>query len=265
LARGRLPGGGRAIAALAVTAITVSVYPGMVNAAHHHHNDSSVTNANGAVISVGGAGHTHTTAAPTHPFDPNLPIDLGGVAGVTPQEQARAENLVAINLLRLPHYANTATAIADGFHSIGDSLTGLEHYVNWAYLDDGRILDPDHPESLVYRVEPDGGRTLVSAMYMLPPGSTLDTVPNIGGPLTQWHIHDNLCFLDVPGLKRVAGLTRADGTCPPPLAKLAAVPMIHVWIVPHPCGPFAALDGIGAGQIKPGEVRLCDSAHGQHA
>ena len=33
-------------------------------------------------------------------------------------------------------------------------------------------------------------------------------------------------------------------------------------IVPHPCGPFAALDGIGGGSIKPGEERLCDTAHG---
>ncbi len=44
--------------------------------------------------------------------------------------------------------------------------------------------------------------------------------------------------------------------------KLTPVPMIHVWIVPNGCGPFAALDGVGAGQIKPGEERLCDHAHG---
>ena len=38
--------------------------------------------------------------------------------------------------------------------------------------------------------------------------------------------------------------------------------MLHVWITPHPCGPFAALEGVGAGQIKEGETRLCDTAHG---
>ena len=41
-----------------------------------------------------------------------------------------------------------------------------------------------------------------------------------------------------------------------------AVPMVHVWITPHRCGPFAALEGDGAGRIKPGEERLCDHAHG---
>jgi hypothetical protein len=38
--------------------------------------------------------------------------------------------------------------------------------------------------------------------------------------------------------------------------------MVHVWIVPHECGPVAALDGLGAGQIRPDEQRLCDHAHG---
>jgi hypothetical protein len=38
--------------------------------------------------------------------------------------------------------------------------------------------------------------------------------------------------------------------------------MIHVWIRKHECGPFAALEGIGGGQIKDGETKLCDHAHG---
>src|SRR2546430_6243774 len=33
-------------------------------------------------------------------------------------------------------------------------------------------------------------------------------------------------------------------------------------MVPHPCGPFAALEGIGGGQIKPGETGACDHVHG---
>ncbi len=39
--------------------------------------------------------------------------------------------------------------------------------------------------------------------------------------------------------------------------------MIHVWIVPRACGPFAALEGVGAGQVKPGETANCDHAHGE--
>ena len=78
----------------------------------------------------------------------------------------------------------------------------------------------------------------------------------------QWHVHDNLCYDDDPVAPQVRGLTRADGTCRAPLVKHDQAPMIHVWITPNVCGPFAALEGIGAGTIKPGEERLCDHVHG---
>ena len=62
------------------------------------------------------------------------------------------------------------------------------------YFDDGRILDPDYPESLVYQPDGKGGKKLAAAMFMLAPDKTLDDVPDVGGKLTQWHIHNNLCF-----------------------------------------------------------------------
>jgi hypothetical protein len=209
------------------------------------------------------AGHVHGGAAlPTKAYDPTKPIDLSGVPGVTAEQQARAENLIAITLIRLPHFADYRTAEAEGYHSIGDGFTGYEHFINWDSIDDDHILDPDHPESLVYESQPDGSRKLVSAMFMLRRGTTLDDVPDIGGALTQWHIHDDLCFSKDPTAPRVAGITNANGECPPGLQKFTPVPMIHVWIVPHPCGPFAALEGVGAGQIADGEERLCDHVHG---
>ena len=59
-------------------------------------------------------------------------------------------------------------AEAAGYHSIGDAATGDQHLINWSLIDDGRILDPDYPESLVYSVDGGGNRTLEAAMYMLP-------------------------------------------------------------------------------------------------
>lgn len=208
--------------------------------------------------------HAHggsATVAPV-PYDPEAPIDLGGVPGVTPEEQARAENLVAITLARLPKFADPADAEAVGFRSIRDGGTGHEHFINWDYVDDGQLLNPDVPESLVYEVGPSGERTLVSAMFMMPTGSTLDEVPELGGDLTQWHVHDDLCLSDDPVAPFVAGITSVGGDCAPPTRKLDPTPMIHVWITPHPCGPFASLEGIAAGQVAPGETRLCDHAHG---
>ncbi len=206
-------------------------------------------------------GEEHTPVAlPAKPYDPALPLDLSGVEGVTPQQQAAAENLIARTLADLPQFADATVAESMGWKSIGDGFTGHEHLINWDLIDDGRLLDPDYPESLVYDTS-GGGRRLVSAMFMMPRGASLDEVPELGGALTQWHVHDDLCFTtgDHP---RVSGITSVGGSCQPPLQKFDPTPMIHVWIEPHRCGPFAALEGVAAGQIAEGEERLCDHAHG---
>jgi hypothetical protein len=269
----RLSGRQPALVGLATVAAIALTVPGMVATGSHNHagghehggDAAGHEHDHGAAGEEAAAGHEHaghgaTAVAPT-PYDPTKPIDLGGVEGVTPEQQAAAENLVAITLWRLPQWSDPKVAEAAGFQSIGDGLTGYEHLVQWDWINDGVILDPERPESLVYRVDRDGTRTLEAAMYMLPQGETLDTVPELGGKLTQWHIHDNLCFS--PGeAPKVRGLTGAGGGCRAGLVKLDPVPMIHVWIVPHRCGPFAALEGVGAGQIKEGEERLCDHAHG---
>jgi hypothetical protein len=265
---------GRVVAGAALAAVVLAI-PGMASAARpsHEHADGAA-HAEGEGHDDGAAhedaaahaddaahedaaAHTETVIAPV-PYDPQRPIDLGGVEGVTAEEQARAENLIAQSLADLPQYADPAVAEAAGFRSIHDGGTGYEHYINREFMADGVVLDSDRPESLVYQIR-GGEKTLVAAMYMAEPGTTLDTVPALGGPLTQWHIHNNLCFT---ASGQVAGLTNAEGTCDPPLVQPEAVPMIHVWIVPHECGPFAALEGIAGGQIPEGETRLCDHAHG---
>lgn len=248
------------IAALTLTGMNAA-------AVHRHegdgHGETAAAHSHGGGESGGEsahAGHADSAVAPV-PYDPGKPIDLGGVEGVSPEQQARAENLIAVTLARLPQFADVTTLEAKGYHSINDAMTGHEHYINWALVNDGRELDPDYPEALVFEMV-DGKKTLVSAMFMAEGEVELDEVPDVGGALTQWHIHDNLCYTasDPP---RVAGLTIGDGICPQGLRTLGKPrPMIHVWIRAHKCGPFAALDGVGAGQVKEGETTLCDTAHG---
>lgn len=238
-----------AIASVAVLATSLAI-PGMIEASAHNHTAHDHTET---VAAVGGP----VAAVAPKPYDPSLPIDLGGVAGVTPQEQARAENLVSEAILRLPQFADASAVGTMGFVSIGDGALGHEHYLNPANMNDDRILDPSYPESLVYDTSVTPKR-LAAAMFMMNPGDTLADVPEVGGKLTQWHVHDNLCFAG----PRVAGLTNAQGLCGPGLTKGAQTPMIHVWIEPNPCGPFAALEGVAGGTIAAGEARLCDHAHG---
>jgi hypothetical protein len=208
--------------------------------------------------------HGGTEHAETVPFDPALPIDLGGTPGVTPQQQAFAENLVAATVRDLPKWADLDAVDAAGFHSIGDAGTGHEHYIQWNWIDDDVWLDPDFPESLVFEPQPDGSKKLVSAMFMLPGGTPLADVPDWGGDLMQWHVHGDLCFTDDPIAPQVAGVKPVDVPCTPPLTSGSLSPMIHVWIEPNECGPFAALEGIAGGQVPDGEAILCDHAHGSH-
>ena len=164
----------------------------------------------------------------------------------------------------IPKYADPAVAYAAGYRSIGDAVTGDEHYVKWAYVNDGRILNSKYPESLVYERRNEK-KKLVAAMYSLPLGSTFADVPDVGGALTQWHVHNDLCLADDPSdplRKVVSSLTTVNGECPAGTSKAGSSPMLHVWIVANYCGPFAALEGIGAGQVPPGEKRLCDRGHG---
>jgi hypothetical protein len=236
--------------------------------AHHHGGGPDGHGQEAEVSALSASGEGEAAAAEMSgsvPYDPERPIDLGGTPGVTPQQQAFAENLVSATIVDLPQWADTATAEEAGFHSIGDAATGFEHYVQWDWINDDVWLDPDQPESLVYRIEADGSKTLVSAMYMLPDTVELEDIADVGGALMQWHVHSDLCF-DVgdPEAPRVGGLTDAAGRCTEPLVKLGEAPMIHVWIVPHECGPFAALEGVGAGQVAAGEEHYCDHDHGSH-
>ena len=216
----------------------------------------------------GSPAHDHPPGTPPHtpkPYDATLPVDLSGFPGVTPEQQARAEALVTATLVQLPqHYATTDAAYAAGYRSIGDGFTGWEHYINWSMTNDGHELDANYPESLVYPVLPTGEKRLAAAMYLLEPPRTLDQVPDVGGPMTQFHEHNDLCWYPQGDAWRVILVGAPPTPCPSGAVRKEVVPMIHVWVIPNECGPFAALEGASGGQVRPGEPVLCDHVHGSH-
>jgi hypothetical protein len=141
-------------------------------------------------------------------------------------------------------------AEASGYRWIGDDGGDYRHYVRGDYLLDDTELDPEHIESLVFRVRPDGRQELVSGMYILSPGTAPDEAPDVAGALAPWHEHTNLCF-DRTG--SIAG-TNDAGACPSGSFNVGTPPMLHVWVVDNPDGPFAAIDENG--------IVSLDHAHG---
>ena len=128
--------------------------------------------------------------------------------------------------------------VAAGYQSIGDGGQPgeYEHFVKWPYLSDSYELDAGHIESIVMKINADGTKRVVAAMYSLSWGDTIADAPDIAGGLTIWHDHDNMCFNG----DQFVGLTVADVCAVGTLRDTP--PMLHVWIEENPCGPFAMID-----------------------
>jgi len=240
--------------------LIVSVLAGSLGLAACGTSTSPRPDAAKAVKPPGVATTTTVATATKTPAISTTAINLSGTPGVTPAEQTRAEKLVEETIVDIRRFETPAEAYAAGYRSIDDGVTGVEHYVNWSYVNDGHILDPMRPESVVYERR-NGAWRVVADMYMLPFGSTFADVPDVGGPLTQWHVHADLCLTNNPQQRVLSSITSVNGACPAGSTKAADTPMLHVWVVPNPCGPFAALEGIGAGQVPAGQTRLCDTHH----
>jgi hypothetical protein len=212
--------------------------------------------------------HSSHSAASTwpRPFFPGIGIDIEGVEGVSTEQENRARQLVLETQKELVRWADYKVAQAEGWFSIGDQATGYEHFVNGRYLNDGNQLDASRPESIVYKVYGDT-RILVSAMYMAEGQPALDSplLTDFAGPLFEWHVHNNLCWGMRNGAAGIVGVTDANGKCPPgSTLQSFSKPMVHVWIVPHPCGPFAAVEGLAEGQAAVPDSERVDMC-GDHA
>ena len=184
---------------------------------------------------------------------------------MTPEQAARATTLIQSAQRDLPKYADFLSAERDKYVSIGDGATGFEHYIKYSLLSDGRVLDTTAPESLVYEVK-GNVKTLVSAMFIANPGTPLTdtTLVNYAGGLMQWHVHSNLCWTTVNGVPKVVGVTNAAGVCSTGTLQPAGAPMVHVWIARHMCGPFAALEGNGAGVADVSDAERVDICNRDH-
>jgi hypothetical protein len=174
-----------------------------------------------------GAGHEHHDVPERLDHEP------------TDEQREAARRLIDETEAATTVYADVAAATGAGYLSIGDAASGFEHYVNPAFMADDAELDPARPESLVYEVQADGSLRFTTVMYTLGPGKTMEDVPDIAGNLTVWHTHDNLCF--TPGTVRLAGAV-VGGRCRPGGVNRPTSPMLHVWVVPNDCGPFAGTD-----------------------
>lgn len=161
----------------------------------------------------------------------------GGSQGSgTAAEQEAADELFGDTEAGVARFEDLEAARTAGYEPLGGEQSGPGrpvHFVNREYFEDGKVLDPERPESLVYAENRDGGMDLIGVMYIAPRGEG----PAVGGELTQWHTHDDLCVgLDEAGN---AAMSTKDGECPEGSLDLSELEMLHVWLFDHPDGPFS--------------------------
>ncbi len=143
----------------------------------------------------------------------------------TAAQQAAADRLVAEVSADIPKYATPAIAEEDGFTPATNPDGRYVHYLNLATVESGDVLDPEHPSALMF-ANTVKGPILLGAMFLGP--TPCQPGPDIGGPLTDWHAHDNLCLSGA----EVVGNTDATGTCAIGVHKSSTYFMLHVWTAP---------------------------------
>jgi hypothetical protein len=151
----------------------------------------------------------------------------------TTEQQLAANELYRQTTAAIAPYQDWHKAWADGFRPNGSQKTPSTHWMNQRNVDAGYVMDPKHPQGLVY-ANTKSGPMLLGAMFQMKRAG--DFGPDPGGPLTAWHQHENICFSPL-GLE--FSLMTPTATCPVGSIDVTAPPMLHVWIVDNPAGRFA--------------------------
>jgi hypothetical protein len=150
----------------------------------------------------------------------------------TAAERSAASALVTAVRSGVARLADPEVAAREGYvQSTPFAFYGLRaaHFHNETYNQDGKLLDPERPEDLMYLKHDDGSLELIGVMFLAPPGDG----PAIGGPLTHWHVHNDLC-----GGPDGVVAKAPDGACPADTYPIT-FEMLHVWLIDAPDGPFA--------------------------
>jgi hypothetical protein len=151
----------------------------------------------------------------------------------TPDQVAAAQQLYDETVTAIAPYRDWHAAWAAGYRPGGSQSMPSTHWMNQRYVEAGYVMDPNHPQGLVY-ANSKHGPVLLGAMFQMKKLGQFG--PDPGGPLTAWHQHQNICFTPF-GFE--FSLMTPTSTCPLGAIDISVPAMLHVWIVDNPGGRFA--------------------------
>jgi hypothetical protein len=166
-----------------------------------HAQGSHEAHADGDVARVGAAGNEALHMVMT----PKRPVSAG--------DSARAATVATTLRASIAKYADTATAVADGYRMFAPQIKNqrVYHFTRgWNAVQEAFRFDPAKPTSLLYTKGVDGSLHLVGAMYTAPkrfdPAKLDERIPL---SIAQWHKHVKWCV--PPRGQGARWLERANG------------------------------------------------------
>lgn len=176
----------------------------------------------GAFASAGAEGGHHGGEFP----DPGTLVPYIEQLEPTVAQRAFADEVHRATVAAVRRYEDPAVAEAAGYQ-VG-TVRGLDHHAqNPSLVGDGRVLDPEYPESLIY-AETASGPVLVGVMFET--DGIGERGPMDGGSIMVWHSHENVCFSLTP--PAVAGLESPFGLCPVGSFNIPrTAEMLHAWTI----------------------------------
>ena len=129
-------------------------------------------------------------------------MHLSELRTMQPNDQARADAIVAAAREAMEPYRDYRKALADGYRIFLPNIKQPQyHFTNSANAREAQWhFDPLKPTSLLYKKNPDGGYTLVGVMYtdrLLAPENELNR--RIPLSFARWHQHVNFCRAPIGG------------------------------------------------------------------
>jgi hypothetical protein len=167
---------------------------------------------------------------------------------VTAAQAGVARNLLTKLRGAALRWRNPDEAAAAGFdmhtarRAAGDKTPHYLHAENRRFAADGRYLDPERPEALIYANVPGHPLLLIGVMFSMPRGVH---GPSPAGSITRWHFHRVCTRGNLRGLTPLA-----DGSCPRGETLREGSEMLHVWFTEDLRSAYA---------IHAPEPELCDA------
>jgi hypothetical protein len=214
---------GRARAAAAAGSIAATVAIGAIAVAVSSGGDAAVVGSHAQATvdaddTTESGGTSDSDEAHAHAHDRD---ETRLQADASSEERAAAAALVDATRDATQRYVDVAAALDAGYRPNPAGGPNATHHPSPALMRDGRVLDPEVPESLMYWTARDGTKVLVGAVFKTRPG---EDAPAPGGALTMWHTHarGEMCH------------PAEDASCPQDTGK-----MLHVFFFEGVQDPFA--------------------------